>query len=239
MLYDIVVETLLNLSEKLVCMKSGDFVLLDYVGRVKDTREIFDLTKEDVAKSEKIFDEKFKYKPVVAIVDGGFMIKGLNEAVKTMNIGEKKNVVVEVKDAFGERSANLIRIIPSANFRNQNIDATPGSYVTINNLRGKIVSSDGGRIRVDFNHPLAGKTLEYEVEVLKEVSEMNEKVKSILQYFMHAGDEDVVVNAGETTEIVLTEKVDMPKNAKHEVAETIMKWMKEIKKVKFVDVFEE
>ncbi len=222
-----------------MCMKSGDFVLLDYVGRVKDTREIFDLTKEDVAKSEKIFDEKFKYKAVVAIVDGGFMIKGMNEAVKGMNVGEKKTIVIETKDAFGERSANLIRVIPSANFRNQNIDTTPGSYVTINNLRGKIVSSDGGRIKVDFNHPLAGKTLEYEIEVLREVSDMYEKIKSILQYFVHVSDEDVAVNSGEETEIVLKEKVDIPKNMKHEIAETIMKWIKEVKKVKFVDVFGE
>ena len=113
-------------------MQTGDFVYVNYVGKIKDTNEIFDTTDAEVAKKEKIYDEKVRYKPVPIIVDGGFVIVGLNDAVKNMTVGEKKTVEIPADKAFGNRNPELIKLIPEARFKDQNIDATPGAYVTIN-----------------------------------------------------------------------------------------------------------
>lgn len=219
-------------------MNSGDFVYIDYIGRVKDTGEIFDLTKEDVAKRENIFNEKMKYHPVAVIIDGGFVIKGLNDVLKEMKVGEKKTVEIEPYRAFGERSGNLVKLIPSSSFRGQNIDPIPGEYVTINGLRGRITSTSGGRILVDFNHPLAGKKVEYEIEVVSEIKDVVEKIKSIVHYFSGVESEDVDVKTEIDNVEIVVKKSDLNRDVKKLIADNIIKWVEGIKKVRFMYIFE-
>lgn len=219
-------------------MNSGDFVYVDYVGRVKDSGEIFDLTKEDVAKKENIYRKEFKYGPVPMIVDADFILLGLNEALKEMNIGEKKTVEIKPEKAFGERNPEMIRLIPESKFKEQDVEARPGEFVTVNRMRGRVVSADGGRVKVDFNHPLAGKTLEYELEVVSQITEQDEKVKAVAFYFTGIGKEDVEVRINDTVaEIEFKKKFNITIEAKGMVAKNIIKWVKPIEKVKFVDVF--
>jgi len=218
-------------------MKPGNFVLVDFVGRIKDTKEIFDLTKEDVAKKEGIHRQDYKYKPVPMIVDSDFILPGLNDALKEMNIGEKKTVDINPDRAFGDRNPDLIKLVPESVFKEQGLDATPGSFVTINRVNGKIISVDGGRVKVDFNHPLAGRVLEYELEILKEITEPEEKIKSVFYYF--TGLEKVKVSIkNEEVEINIEEKVNISVKAKEAIAKTIIKWIKGVKKVKFMEEFE-
>jgi FKBP-type peptidyl-prolyl cis-trans isomerase SlyD len=219
-------------------VNSGDFVYVDYVGRVKDSGEIFDLTKEDVAKKENIYRKEFKYGPVPMIVDADFILLGLNEALKEMNIGEKKTVEIKPEKAFGERNPEMIRLIPESKFKEQDVEARPGEFVTVNRMRGRVVSADGGRVKVDFNHPLAGKTLEYELEVVSQITEQDEKVKAVAFYFTGIGKEDVEVRINDTVaEIEFKKKFNITIEAKGMVAKNIIKWVKPIEKVKFVDVF--
>ena len=220
-------------------MNSGDLVYIDYVGRIKDTGEIFDLTKEDVAKNEKIFDEKIKYRPIPVVVDGNFVVNGLNEAIKGMKVGEKKIVEIQPEKAFGPRLPDLARLIPEARFKEQDIDATPGSFVTINRLRGKILSIDGGRVRIDFNHPLAGKTIVYDLEIKSEVKDAVEKISAIFYYFTGIEKEDAeIIIAGDTAEVKLKKRRDIAGDTKQIIASVVLKWNKELKRVKFSEMFE-
>ncbi len=220
-------------------MQPGDFVYIDYIGKVKDTGEIFDLTKEDIAKKEGVYDPKIKYRPVPIIVDGGFIIQGMNDALKEMKVGEKKTVEIEPGKAFGERKAEFIKLIPIPVFKENNVDPTPGSYVTINRLNGRVISVDGGRIKVDFNHPLAGKKLEYEIEVKNEVTDTAERIKAIVNF--HSGllaeDLDVEIKAKEA-DIEIKNKIDLPVSAKQAILETILKWIKDIEKIRFIDIYQ-
>jgi len=220
-------------------MNTGEFVYIDYVGRVKDTGEIFDITKEDVAKKENPHRENFKYGPVAVIIDSELILPGLNEEIKKMKVGEKKTFELKPDKAFGDRNPELTKLIPESTFKQQDIDATPGSYVTINRMRGKIVSADGGRVRVDFNHPLAGKILLYEVEVTGEIKENDEKIKAVICYFTGLDKEDVdlKINADEA-EIMFKKKINFPTEGKEMAAKNILKWVAGIEKVKFSEVFE-
>jgi len=215
-------------------MKSGDFVYIEYTAKVSDSGEVFDTTKEDVAKKEGIFNERIKYGPLPIIVDAGFTIAGLNDAIKEMNVGEKKKVSIPPEKAFGERNEELVRLIPEARFKEQDVDVIPGSYVMVNNLRGKIISVDGGRVKVDFNHPLAGKTLEYDIEIVKKVEDKEEKVKAIVNYF--TGLEDVNIKIGEK-EVEIEAKAEIEGRIKAAIASQIIKWIEGMETVKFVDVF--
>lgn len=219
-------------------MKSGDFIYIDYVGRVKDTGEIFDLTIESVAKKEKVYAPGVSYKPVSVVIDGNFVIKGLNDALKEMSVGDKRTVLIEPKDGFGERDVNYVRPVPLSSFKGQNIDPTPGSWVTINGVRGKIVSADGGRIKIDFNHPLAGKRIEYEVEVKREVTKDEEKVQAVVGYITALDADKVHVKMeGKEAEVKIDAKRDLPASLKKQIADMTIKHVKSVEKVKFVDEY--
>ncbi|RLJ09464.1 MAG: peptidylprolyl isomerase, partial [Candidatus Aenigmatarchaeota archaeon] len=138
-------------------IKEGSFVEIDYVGRVEGTNEIFDLTSEEVAKKEGIYNPKQKYGPVLVIIGANMIIPGVEEQLKNMKPGEEKEFVVEPKKAFGERNSKLVKVISLMEFKKEKIDPVPGMFITIDGLQAKVQSVSGGRVRVDFNHPLAGK----------------------------------------------------------------------------------
>jgi len=218
-------------------MQDGDFVSVDYVGRIKGTNEIFDVTIEDVAKTEKVHNPKIKYKPVTLIVGGGFILRGLDDALHEMKVGEHKTFEVVPEKAFGERRDELIKPLPLARFKEQNIEPYPGAVINIGEMRGRITSVDGGRVKVDFNHPLAGKTLVYDLEVKAAVEKAEEKVKSLVFYFTGMDEVDVKV-ADKTADIIILKDVDVVRPVKSMVAENVMKWCG-VDKVRFVETFEQ
>jgi len=217
-------------------MKEGDIILLDFVGRIKETGEIFDLTVESVAKENGIYDPNFAYKPIPVIVGSHMIIKGVEDELMSMNVGERKKIEVKAENGFGNRSEKLIKLIPISEFRKQDIDPYPGMPITMNGLNGRILAISGGRVKVDFNHILAGKDLEYELEIKKLVEKADEKVQAIFNMFVKT-KEDVKVNvAGDVAEIFVSG--DIPREIKRDIAETVKKWVKEIKKIRFVEEFE-
>ncbi|MBU5688531.1 MAG: peptidylprolyl isomerase [Candidatus Aenigmarchaeota archaeon] len=217
-------------------MKEGDFILVDFVGKIKETGEIFDLTLEDVAKQNGIYDPHFSYKPIPVIVGSHMIIKGVEDELMKMNVGEKKKIVVKPEDGFGNRSEKLIKLIPITEFRKQDIDPFPGMPITMNGLNGRILAISGGRVKVDFNHVLAGKELEYELEIKKLIEKTDEKVQAIFNIFVKT-KEDVKVNInGDIAEIYINSEI--PREIKKDIAETIKKWIKDIRKIRFVEEFE-
>ena len=215
-------------------MKEGDFIRMDYVGRITESREIFDLTKEDAAKKEKIFKPEINYGPIPVIIGAGIVVKGLENELKGMKVGDKKKIVVKPGDAFGERKSEFIKLVSISEFKKQNIEPYPGMSVDISRLRGRVISVSGGRVRVDFNHPLAGKTLEYEIEIKEEIINKKEKIKAILEFFLREKDNDI---SFENETVRIKTKEETSRMAKKTIADMIMKWIKNIKKIQFIDEF--
>ena len=219
-------------------MKSGDFVSIDYVGRLKESGEVFDVTMEDVAKKNNVFNQGVSYNPVFVVVGGDFTIKGLDEALQEMKVGDKKTVVVEPEKGFGPRMPKLVRPMPLSNFKDQEIDPTPGAWININGIRGKILSSDGGRIRVDFNHPLAGKVLEYEVEVKSQITDTTEQVKAVASFMTGVDIKDISAKiTGKDAELSIGGK-ELQAPQKKKIAELTVKWVGPVEKIKFVEEFD-
>jgi FKBP-type peptidyl-prolyl cis-trans isomerase 2 len=216
-------------------MKEGDFVYVDYIGRVKDTNEIFDLTKEDIAKREGVYRENVRYEPIPVIIGAGILIRGLEEEIKKMKINEKKTIEIPPEKGFGSRDEKLVRLIPISVFRANKIEPEVGKFVTINGLNGRILSISGGRVKVDFNHPLAGKTLVYEVEVKGEIKELEEKVKAIFSYFLKFDEKLIELKISENKLEALM-NVEIPTMIKRRIANLILKWT-EIDNVRFIEEY--
>jgi len=161
-------------------IKKEDFIEIDYIGRIKNTGKIFDLTDEKVAKEEGIFNEKFEYGPVIICVGEGQILKGLDDELVGKEVG-KMVIEVDAESAFGRKNAKLIKLVSINAFRKEKINPYPGLQVNVNGLFGLVRTVTGGRVMVDFNHPLAGKDVAYEVSIKRFVKDAKEKLESLVK----------------------------------------------------------
>ncbi len=203
-------------------MNAGDFIKIEYVGKVKDTGEIFDLTDEKLAKEKGMHNKDHKYGPVLAIVDSGALIKGVEQELKKMKVGEEKEFDIPYKDAFGPRDGKLVKIISINKFFEQKINPVPGAFVNIDGANCKIQTVSGGRVRVDFNHPLANKDLHYWLKIKERVDSDENKVKELLNSYGIDGTAKV---EGKKAHLDLKIKADQLNKL---IEGAIKKWMPEL-----------
>ena len=196
----------------------GDVVRLHYIGKVKETGEIFDTTHEEVAKEAGIYSEKGIYGPVPIAIGAGHVLKGLDEQLEGLEVGKKYIIEVSPEKAFGRRDPRLIKTFTLGQFRRQGIMPFPGLEVEIETesgkkLKGRVLSVSSGRVRVDFNHPLAGKTIVYEVEIVEKIEDPLEKVKALIELRLPMVDlSKVKIEVGEKDVKVDFSDVEIDKN---------------------------
>ena len=186
-----------------------DFIKINYTGRVKDGR-VFDTTLEETAKKEGIDRKDRVYKPLSIAVGEGQVIPGLDEALAGMKVGEKKSVTVEPDKGYGQKSASMIKLVPVKVFRQEGMNPMPGMPVEIDGRHGRVQTVSGGRVRVDFNHELAGKTLVFDLEVVEKAKSDEDKVKCLIERnFESAEGFDVRLDGKKLT-------LTLPKKAFHD-----------------------
>jgi len=161
--------------------KDGDFLLVEYTAKVKETGEIVETTNADKAKEAGIFDESREYGPTLVILGEGRVVKGFEEKLRGLDVGEEASFEVPPEKAYGKRDPAKLRRLPLREFRRANIEPVPGKVVEINGVLAVVRDVSGGRVTVDFNHPLAGKTVVYDVRIVKHVVDDDEKVRLLLK----------------------------------------------------------
>jgi len=176
-----------------------DIVRVSFTGRVKDTGKVFDTTYAEVAKKSGIFNEHLPYGPAPMVLGENRLIPGLENVLSKMKSGEEKTVVIHPKDAFGEREPELVKLVPLKVFKANGINPAPGLVVVLeNNLPGRVQTVSGGRVRVDFNHELAGRTLEYELKIDRRLTDEEEKIKALFELvFPRIPTKDLKINRRE------------------------------------------
>ncbi|RLF50101.1 MAG: peptidylprolyl isomerase [Thermoplasmata archaeon] len=193
-------------------MKEGDIVYIDASGWIADTGELVYTTDEEKAKEGGIYDEKARYGPRPVIVGAGRLIQGLEEALLNAEVGKEYEITIPPEKAYGHRKAedviiqslDKIRKVPP--FRDKKVVPEVGMEFVYQGRRARIVAMTAGRVRIDFNHPLAGKTLKYKYRVVKKVDNTSEKVKAILEInYGKAEDFDIKIK-GDKIDIVLPEE---------------------------------
>jgi FKBP-type peptidyl-prolyl cis-trans isomerase 2 len=154
-------------------LKQKDFIEIEFTGRIKGG-EIFDSNiKEDL---KKINQEVFS-KPFVFCLGEGMFLKGIEDFLIGKEIG-KYEIELEPEKAFGNRDTRLIQIVPIKIFREKQINPVPGIMFNFDGRPAKILTVSGGRVIVDFNNPLAGKTVIYKVNFLRKVDDKKEQINA-------------------------------------------------------------
>ncbi|MCS7110966.1 MAG: peptidylprolyl isomerase [Ignisphaera sp.] len=160
--------------------KNG-FVLIDYVIRVRDTNELVDTTLEEVAKRENRYDVEKVYEPLLVIVGENRVIRGLEEHIENFGeVGKELNVEIPPEKAYGSRDPSRVRIVNVRELVRNNIVPEVGKTVDLGGQIGVVKAVTGGRVLIDFNHPLAGKTLVCSYRIVKVVEDDVEKMRLLL-----------------------------------------------------------
>ena len=154
---------------------------------------------------------------------------GVEEKLKEMKPGEEKEFEVPSAKAFGPRNPKMIKIMSINSFYRQNMNPVPGAFVNIDGRDCKIKSVSGGRVMVDFNHPLAGKDLLYKARIVKKIVDIKEKADQLLDYY---GLKCESLNSEKGILAVKTDK-PIPPAFQKIFEQNIKKWIPKIKKIKF------
>ncbi len=133
----------------------GDKVRVHYRGRLEDGFE---------------FDTSVGGEPLVFTIGSGEVIQGFEEAAKGMAVGELKTFTVAPEQAYGPHREELVVDMPTEYFPEDIVPET-GMQLKLVDENGEeipviIIDVDEESVTLDANHPLAGKALTFEIEVL-------------------------------------------------------------------------
>lgn len=211
-------------------IKKHDFVEIEYTGRIKEDGTIFDTTQEKIAKENNVYDKNNDYSPVIICVGENNILKSLEEQMIGKETGKEYTFDISSENAFGKKDAKLIQLIPTSKFRQQNIQPIPGLQLNIDGVFGVVKTASGGRCLVDFNHPLAGKDLIYDVKINGVIYDDKDKLKSLLKMHLHIKDAEIEIN---DNNVNIKLKNDVPKQAQEEFKKIVERTIPNIKNVVF------
>jgi len=136
--------------------KSNDTVKVHYTGKLA---------------SGQVFDSSLERDPLQFVIDQGQMIKGFNDAVIGMEIEQKKSVTIPKDEAYGDYNDQLIQEVSRGELPD---DMKPevGQTLVATTPEGQqqhVIVQDVTEetIKIDANHPLAGKDLIFDIELVE------------------------------------------------------------------------
>jgi FKBP-type peptidyl-prolyl cis-trans isomerase 2 len=135
---------------------NGNTVSLHYVGTL-DNGDQFDSSYD-------------RDTPMTILVGSGKVIPGLESAMMGMKAGEKKSIAIESKDAYGERNPDAIQSVSLGSFPEDFIaeegKIVQGQGANEQIFTATIIEATEDKITLDFNHPLAGNNLNFDIEIV-------------------------------------------------------------------------
>ena len=158
-------------------LKNKDFIEIEFTARVKDG-EVFDSNRKEELKK---LDSKTDAKPFVFSIGQGMFLKGIEEVLIGKEVGKHK-IELAAKDAFGLRNSKLIQRMSSKLFKEHNLNPVQGISFNFDGRVGKVLASSGGRVIVDFNNPVAGKDVIYDLDILRKIDNQNEQIKAFIEF---------------------------------------------------------
>jgi len=217
----------------------GSLILIEYTAKVKDTDEVFETTIEAEAKKHSIHDTNIKYQPKLVSVGESWVIKGLDEALANSKVGDKTSVEVTPDKGFGERDSGKVRMIALRKLGEDADKVSVGDTVEIDQKTGIIRYIGSGRVQVDYNHRFAGKTILYDVKVLKSLETDDEKINGMLKRHMPVDDSKLVFKkTGTSLDITIADELfrsDGLQVMKHFIQSDIFKFVPALEKINFLE----
>jgi len=158
-------------------LQNKDFIEIEFTGKTKEG-EIFDSNIEEDLKK---VNSSLPAKPFIFCLGEGMFLKGIEEFLIGKELG-KYEIELEPEKAFGKRDTKLIKMIPMKVFKEKQVNPIPGAMFNFDGQQAKIITVSGGRVIVDFNNPLAGKIVIYNIQVLRKVEDQKEQINAFNEF---------------------------------------------------------
>ncbi len=220
----------------------GSLVLLNFTAKIKDVDEVIETTVEEDAKKFNVFDPTRTYEPRLVSVGEGWVLQGLDEALMSADIGQELDVEVPPEKGFGERDPNKVRMISLRKLGDKAEELKVNDTIEIDDKAAIVRYIGSGRVQVDYNHRLAGKTITYEVQILKQLEQDDEKIVALIKRRIPLDETKM--------KIVIEENnldIELPNDRymyeglqiiKRAIVSDIFKYVNTVKKIKFVETYE-
>lgn len=226
----------------LMSLQKGDFITINYTAKVKETGEVFDTTLEDVAKKEHLHKEGDIYEPKLIVIGEGWVLKALDENLATLETGKVSSVEILPEKAFGQRDPEKMKRVALKQLLAKDIAPTIGMRLEYGGKNATVRAIGAGRVLLDFNPPLAGKTLVYDVTIEKKLEADEEKIAAIIHRRTPAIEGSKFIFSIKTKIV----GIEMPEDAfylegvqvaKRGIALDIQRFFPKIASVKFTETF--
>lgn len=162
-----------------MAVKNGDFTKIDYTESVDG--QVIATTDEAQAKEKGIHDQETQYGPHLVIVGSGQLVKGFEEDLIGKDVGYSGRVEIPPEKAFGIHDPQKMETVPITRFKEEK--PVVGMRVGVEGKYGIVARIIGRRVTIDFNHPLADKTIVYDYKIVESVEDQQEKLKSLIRTF--------------------------------------------------------
>ncbi len=217
-----------------MAIQEGDFIKLNYTGSFGDN--VFDTTSDEVAREEGIHNPQAEYGPVTIRIGSHHVIVGLEEALIGKEVGDEGDAEVPPEKAFGEHDESAVRSFPTSQFREK---PQVGTRIEVENREGVVVNVIGRRAVVDFNHPLAGKTLTYHYKVEEKVEDPAEQIRGLIKLYTGRTDIEFTIADG-TVEFLLPPAIAYDRRWmvwRGTLIREIFEWMEDINDIVMKETF--
>ncbi|MEL0078442.1 MAG: peptidylprolyl isomerase [Rhodospirillales bacterium] len=141
----------------------GDLVQVHYTGKLSDGEE---------------FDSSRDEEPLKVEIGAGQLIQGFEDGLMGMSIGESKTVIIPPDQAYGLRHEEMVRAVTLDQLPD-GLEVQEGMVLESSDQQGhrvelRVTEIDGDKVVLDMNHPLAGETLTFDIEVVEIIKNADE-----------------------------------------------------------------
>jgi len=226
-----------------MALTKGDFILINYTAKVKETNEVFDTTFEETAKTAHLQKEGELYEPKLVVIGEGWVLKSLDESFPNMEIDKESQVEIPPEKAFGPRDSEKVKRVHLRQILEKGINPAVGMRIEFGGKNATIRSIGAGRVLLDFNPPLAGRTLVYDIKINKKIETNDEKIAALIHRRIPVTEIEKFKTIVENN--ILT--IEMPEDtyylegvqiAKRGISMDIQKFFPDFTATKFIEIYQ-
>ena len=223
-------------------MEEGTIVHVDYELYNGENGDLIETTREEVAKEHEMHQEGRSYTPLVCVVGSGNLIAGFEASLLEAEADKDISLEIAPADAYGEKDPAQIETISIDKLLRHVRDPKSlyiGGPVQVEGRQGTLSYLAAGRARIDYNHPMSGRSLKYDYKIVKVIEGKEEKVSALLE--ANTGHDGFEVSFdGDDISVIVPQTMLFDTNAAMQKFRlvTVLRDAVEAGKVSFVEVHE-
>ncbi|MHA2503255.1 MAG: FKBP-type peptidyl-prolyl cis-trans isomerase [Candidatus Kariarchaeaceae archaeon] len=230
-------------------LETGSMIKIDYTAKIMDTdpekggTRVFDTTIEEVAREQSIYKPDKVYEPMLVVLGRNWIPKGLEKRILEASVGDSFETNIPSEEAYGPKDPSKIKLVARREFQKLNINPSVGDRITIGSQTGTVLSVTSGRVRMDYNHVLAGMDIDYDIVVHEKIDGEANFIKELIRRRLPGANLEGLDIIIEGDKII----VDIPEHArffeyvqfaKAEVSKDIGEIVPGFEKIEFRELFD-